>query len=94
MATPSRSKEEHGFQTLLERVENGVKVFGEQVDSLGGKIDRVTNEFDRRLTALDGKIDLHTRTILSRMDKQAQDLTSELRSLGLRFDVHEHSHLG
>ena len=94
MVKPSGSEEERGFQTLLEQIKGEVKAFGEQVTSLGKKIDGMTNEFDRRLAALDGKIDLHTRTILSKMDKRSDDLTRELRALGLRVNAHERAHLG
>ena len=94
MAQPSRSEEERGFQALLEQIEGAVKTFGEQVTSLGEKIDRLASEFGRHLTALDRKGDLHTRTILSEMHKRSEDLTRELRTLGSRLDIYEHTHLG
>ena len=93
MVKPSGSEEERGFQALLEEIEAKVEAFGEQVISLGNKIDSVADELGRRMTALDGKIDLHTRTILSKMDKRSEELTHELRALGSRLDVHERSHL-
>ena len=68
MVKPSGSEEERGFQALLEKVEGDVKAFGEQVTSLTEKIDRVADELNGRLAALDQKVDLHTRTILSRLD--------------------------
>ncbi len=92
MAKPSGSEEERGFQALLEDVEGKVEAFGDQVISLGQKIDKVAGELGRQLTTLDGKVDLHTRTILSKMDKRFEDLTHELRGLGSRLDVHERSH--
>ena len=93
MVKPSGSEEERGFQALLEKVEGEVKAYGEQVISLGEKIDRVADEIGHRLTALDGKIALHTRTILSKMDKRSDDLTRELRALGLRVHARERAHL-
>lgn len=94
MVEPSGSEEERGFQALLEQVRGEVKVFGEQVTSLGKKIDGMTGELDRRFAALDGKIDFHTRKILSEMNKRSESLTRELRALGSRFDAHEQTHLG
>ncbi|MBI3083353.1 MAG: hypothetical protein HYY90_03210 [Candidatus Omnitrophica bacterium] len=94
MVKPSGSEEERGFQALLERIEGDVRTFGEQVTSLGEKIDKVADEFGHQLTALDGKVDLHTRRILSEMNKRSEGLTRELRALGSRLDIHEHTHLG
>ena len=81
MVKPSGSEEERGFQALLEAVESKVEAFGDQVISLGQKIDKVAGDLSGQLTALDGKVDLHTRTVLS-----------ELRAVGLRLDVHERTH--
>ena len=94
MGKPSRSEEGRGFQALLEQIESHVKAFGEQVLSLNERFDRVANQFDRRLTALDEKVDLHTRTIVSTIGQSSQHLTRELLVLGSRLDVHERSHLG
>ena len=80
MVRPSGSEEEQGFQALLEQIEGEVKAFGDQVISLGEKIDGVADDFDRRLTSLDEKVDLHTRKILSEMNK--------------RLDLHERTHRG
>ena len=93
MVEPSGSEEERGFQALLEEIEGEVKAFGGQVISLGQKIDGVADEFGRRLTALDEKIGLHTRTILVKMDERSEDLTRELRAFGSRLEVHERTHL-
>ena len=41
---PSGSEEERGFQVLLEVVEGKVDVFGDQVISLGQKIDKMADE--------------------------------------------------
>ena len=94
MVKPSRSEEERGFQALLEEIEGKVKTFGEQVISLGQTIDRTATEFNGRLDALNGKVDLHTRTILSTMDKRFEDMMGELRALNSRFDTHERAHMG
>ena len=94
MVKPSGSEEEQGFQALLERIEGDVKAFGDLVTSLGEKIDRVAEELNRRITALDEKGDLHTRTILSEMNKRSKGVTRELHALGSRLDIHEQTHLG
>ena len=66
-----RSEEERGFKALLEEIDGKVGLFGEQVISLGKKIDKVADEFDCRLTALDKKVDLHTKMILSKFNERS-----------------------
>lgn len=94
MVKPSRSEEERGFQALLEQIEGKVEAFGDEVLSLAQKIDKVAGELGGQLTTLDGKVDLYTRTILSKMDERFDSLARELRALGSRLDVHERTHLG
>jgi hypothetical protein len=69
MVEPSGSEEERGFQVLLEEVEGKVSAYGEQVKSLGEKLDRVAGEFDSRLIALDLKLDAYTRTLMAKVER-------------------------
>lgn len=74
MVEPSGNEEDRGFQALLEKVEGEVKTYGEHVKSLEEKLDRVADEFDGRLIALDLKLDKYTHTIMAKVDQRFKEM--------------------
>jgi hypothetical protein len=85
-------EEERGFMVLLEEVRGDVKLLIDYYLQLDQKIDRVARESLERDQALDRKIDLHSATLMNRMDQGFAAVMKEIRTLTQRFDAHERAH--
>lgn len=79
-----RSGEERGFTAVLEQVRGHYKVLADGQRDLNRKIDQMTQESDKRDRALDQKIDLHSATLIQRVN----EVKALVLSLSAKLDAH------
>ena len=83
-----RSEEERGFNTLLEAVKHDYKVLADGQRGLHRKIDEFAQESGKRDRSLDQKIDLHSATLIQRID----EVKTLVLGLSAKLDAHERAH--
>ena len=83
-----RSEEERRFTSVLEEVRGHYKVLADGQRGLNRKIDQVAQESDKKGQVLDQKIDLHSATLLRRID----EVKALVLGLSTKLDTHERAH--
>ena len=83
-----RSEEERRFTAVVEEIRGHYKVLADGQYGLNQKLDQIAQESDKRDQALDQKINLHSATLIRRVD----EVKALVLGLSAKLDTHERTH--